>query len=110
VSNVIHGPPLMVQSRHKRKTSLIGFLDDATAVVPQCRPCVLGEPPLLPVAALAGDLQMGKCERDWPHYVDNGANDPCAASILNPGLIAHGGLARDLCRLTDAAEGLFTLR
>jgi transposase InsO family protein len=71
MSDVMHGPSVLVGNRTKRKTYLIAFLDDATRVVPYAA-FALSEntQAFLPVLKQA-ILRRGFSER---LYVDNGAN------------------------------------
>jgi transposase InsO family protein len=71
MSDVMHGPSVVVQGRQRRKTYLIAFLDDATRVIPAAA-FALAENTraFLPVLKQAL-LRRGYCER---LYVDNGAN------------------------------------
>jgi len=36
MSDVMHGPSVLLDTRRKRKTYLIAFIDDATRVIPHC--------------------------------------------------------------------------
>ena len=69
MSDVMHGPSVMVDGR-KRKTYLIGFLDDATRVVPHAA-FTLSEN----TAAFLSVMQQAILRRGIPKrlYVDNGA-------------------------------------
>jgi hypothetical protein len=71
MSDVMHGPSVLVGDRTKRKTYLIAFIDDATRVVPHAA-FALSEntATFLPVLRQAID------KRGLPQrlYVDNGAN------------------------------------
>jgi putative transposase len=71
MSDVMHGPSVLVGDRTKRKTYLIAFIDDATRVVPYAA-FALSEntATFLPV------LQQAIARRGLPQrlYVDNGAN------------------------------------
>ena len=71
MSDVMHGPSVLVGDRTKRKTYLIAFIDDATRVVPYAA-FALSEntATFLPV------LQQAILRRGLPQrlYVDNGAN------------------------------------
>jgi transposase InsO family protein len=71
MSDVMHGPSVVVAGRQRRKTYLIAFLDDATRVIPAAA-FALAENTraFLPVLKQAL-LRRGYCER---LYVDNGAN------------------------------------
>jgi transposase InsO family protein len=71
MSDVMHGPSVAIPGRARRKTYLIGFLDDATRVVPYCA-FALSEntQAFLPVFKQAL-MRRGICQR---LYVDNGAN------------------------------------
>lgn len=71
MSDVMHGPSVVTEGRRKRKTYLIGFLDDATRVIPFAA-FALAEntQSFLPVFKQAL-LRRGLPER---LYVDNGAN------------------------------------
>jgi transposase InsO family protein len=71
MSDVMHGPSVVVAGRQRRKTYLIAFLDDATRVIPAAA-FALAENTraFLPVLKQAL-LRRGFCER---LYVDNGAN------------------------------------
>lgn len=70
MSDVMHGPAVVVGSRRKQKTHLLGLLDDATRVVPYCA-FALSEntTSFLPV------LKSAVMRRGIPKrlYVDNGA-------------------------------------
>jgi len=71
MSDVMHGPSVLVAGRQRRKTYLIAFLDDATRVIPAAAFALAENTraflPLLKQAL----LRRGYCER---LYVDNGAN------------------------------------
>ncbi len=71
MSDVMHGPNVLVEGRTRRKTYLIAFIDDATRVVPYAA-FALSEntATFLPV------LQQAIGRRGLPQrlYVDNGAN------------------------------------
>jgi transposase InsO family protein len=71
MSDVMHGPSVVVGDRTKRKTYLIAFIDDATRVIPHAA-FALSEntATFLPV------LQQAILKRGVPQrlYVDNGAN------------------------------------
>jgi putative transposase len=71
MSDVMHGPKVLVGDRTRRKTYLIAFLDDATRVVPYCA-FALSEntQAFLPV------FKQALVRRGLPArlYVDNGAN------------------------------------
>ena len=71
MSDVMHGPSVAVPGRGRRKTYLIGFLDDATRLVPYCA-FALSEntQAFLPV------FKQALLRRGIPQrlYVDNGAN------------------------------------
>lgn len=71
MSDVMHGPTVVVGGRVRRKTYLIAFLDDATRVVPYCA-FALSEntQAFLPV------FKQALVRRGLPArlYVDNGAN------------------------------------
>jgi transposase InsO family protein len=69
MSDVMHGPSVMVDGR-KKKTYLIGFLDDATRVVPHAA-FALSEN----TAAFLSVMQQAILRRGIPKrlYVDNGA-------------------------------------
>ena len=71
MSDVMHGPSVLVGDRTKRKTYLIAFIDDATRVIPSCA-FTLSENTrtFLPV------LKQAIIRRGLPQrlYVDNGAN------------------------------------
>ena len=71
MSDVMHGPAVPVTGRARRKTYLIGFLDDATRLVPYSA-FTLSEntQAFLPV------LKQAILKRGFPErfYVDNGAN------------------------------------
>jgi putative transposase len=71
MSDVMHGPAVVVGERVKRKTYLIAFIDDATRVIPYAR-FALSENTrtFLPVLAQA-ILRRGLPQK---LYVDNGAN------------------------------------
>ncbi len=71
MSDVMHGPSVLVGDRTKRKTYLIAFIDDATRVIPYCA-FALAENTraFLPVLKQAV-LRRGLVQR---LYVDNGAN------------------------------------
>jgi putative transposase len=72
MSDVMHGPSvLMPDSRVRRKTYLIAFLDDATRLVPYCAFCLSeNTQAFLPV------FKQALLRRGIPQrlYVDNGAN------------------------------------
>lgn len=72
MSDVMHGPSvLMPDSRVRRKTYLIAFLDDATRLVPYCAFCLSeNTQAFLPV------FKQALMRRGIPQrlYVDNGAN------------------------------------
>ena len=71
MSDVMHGPAVVVEGRRKRKTYLIAFLDDATRVVPYAAFAFAENTrTFLPVFKQAL-LRRGLPER---LYVDNGAN------------------------------------
>ncbi len=71
MSDVMHGPAVVVEGRRKRKTYLIAFLDDATRVVPHAAFAFAENTrTFLPVFKQAL-LCRGLPER---LYVDNGAN------------------------------------
>ena len=71
MSDVMHGPSVLVGDRTKRKTYLIAFIDDATRVIPYCA-FALAENTraFLPV------LKQALLRRGLPQrlYVDNGAH------------------------------------
>ena len=71
MSDVMHGPSVLLDTRRKRKTYLIAFIDDATRVIPHCA-FTLSEntQTFLPV------LKQALQRRGLPKrlYVDNGAN------------------------------------
>jgi transposase InsO family protein len=71
MSDVMHGPSVVVGARSKRKTYLIAFIDDATRVIPYCA-FTLSENTrtFLPV------FKQALLRRGLPKrlYVDNGAN------------------------------------
>ena len=71
MSDVMHGPSVFVGDRTKRKTYLVGFIDDATRVIPYAA-FALAENTraFLPV------LKQAMMRRGLPQrlYVDNGAN------------------------------------
>lgn len=71
MSDVMHGPAVVVGERVKRKTDLLAFIDDATRVIPYAR-FALSENTrtFLPVLAQA-ILRRGLVHK---LYVDNGAN------------------------------------
>ena len=71
MSDVMHGPRVLVGDRTKRKTYLIAFIDDATRVIPYCA-FALAENTraFLPVLKQAV-LRRGLVQR---LYVDNGAH------------------------------------
>jgi transposase InsO family protein len=70
MSDVMHGPAVTVEGARKRKSYLIGFLDDATRVVPYAA-FALAEN----TAAFLPVLQQAILRRGVPKrlYVDNGA-------------------------------------
>ena len=72
MSDVMHGPSVLVGERVKRKTYLIAFIDDATRVIPHAA-FALSEntATFLPV------LEQAILRRGLPKklFVDNGAND-----------------------------------
>jgi transposase InsO family protein len=70
MSDVMHGPAVWLPSRRKRKTYLIGFLDDATRVVPYAAFCLAeNTAAFLPVFAQA----IRRRGLPLRLYVDNGA-------------------------------------
>ena len=71
MSDVMHGPSVLVGARTKRKTYLLAFIDDATRVIPYCA-FALAENTreFLPVLKQAL-LRRGLVQR---LYVDNGAH------------------------------------
>jgi transposase InsO family protein len=70
MSDVMHGPPVAVEGKRKRKTYLISFLDDATRVIPYAA-FALGEN----VACFMPVFEQAIRRRGIPKrlYVDNGA-------------------------------------
>jgi putative transposase len=70
MSDVMHGPPVLVGGRRKQKTYLIGLLDDATRVVPYAA-FALSEN----TGAYLPVLKQGVMRRGIPLrlYVDNGS-------------------------------------
>jgi transposase InsO family protein len=71
MSDVMHGPSVVVGERVKRKTYLIAFIDDATRVIPHAAFCFSENTrSFLPV------LEQAILRRGLPQklYVDNGAN------------------------------------
>jgi transposase InsO family protein len=70
MSDVMHGPPVVVGARRKQKTYLLCLLDDATRVVPYCA-FALSEN----AAAFLPILKSAVMRRGVPKrlYVDNGA-------------------------------------
>ena len=70
MSDVMHGPAVFADERPKRKTYLIGFLDDATRVVPYAAFAMAEN-----TAAFLPVLQQAVLRRGIPKrlYVDNGA-------------------------------------
>jgi transposase InsO family protein len=70
MSDVMHGPAVVTENRRKRKTYLIGLLDDATRVVPYAT-FALSEN----TQAFIPALRQAICRRGIPQrlYVDNGA-------------------------------------
>jgi putative transposase len=70
MSDVMHGPTVLVAGRVRRKTYLIAFIDDATRVVPYAA-FALGEN----VAAFLPVLKQAVMRRGLPKrlFVDNGA-------------------------------------
>ncbi len=71
MSDVMHGPSVLVEGNKKRKSYLIAFLDDATRVVPFAA-FALAEN----TAAFLPVLKQALTRRGLPErlYVDNGAN------------------------------------
>ena len=71
MSDVMHGPGVLVGERMKRKTYLIAFIDDATRVIPYAA-FTLAEN----TAAFLPVLKQAILRRGLPQrlYVDNGAN------------------------------------
>jgi putative transposase len=71
MSDVMHGPSVLVGDRTKRKTYLIAFIDDATRVIPYCA-FALAEN----TAAFLPVLKQALLRRGLPQrlYVDNGAH------------------------------------
>jgi len=71
MSDVMHGPSVLVGERTKRKTYLLAFIDDATRVIPQAAfPLAENTAAFLPV------LKQAILRRGLPQrlYVDNGAH------------------------------------
>ncbi len=71
MSDVMHGPSVVVGDRSKRKTYLIAFIDDATRVIPYCAFALTENTrTFLPV------LKQALLRRGLPArlYVDNGAS------------------------------------
>jgi transposase InsO family protein len=70
MSDVMHGPAVVTENGRKRKSYLIGLLDDATRIVPYAA-FALSEN----TAAFLGVLQQALLRRGVPKrlYVDNGA-------------------------------------
>ena len=101
MSDVMHGPNVLVEGRTRRKTYLIAFIDDATRVVPYAA-FALSEntATFLPV------LQQAIGRRGLPQrlYVDNGANYRSAHLAL---VCAKLGIASDPCPpVRPAGQGL----
>ena len=71
MSDVMHGPAVMVPGRGRRKSYLIGFIDDATRVVPYCTFALAETTQTFLVAFKQALLRRGIPLR---LYVDNGAN------------------------------------
>jgi transposase InsO family protein len=71
MSDVMHGPSVLVGDRTKRKTYLVAFIDDATRVIPYAA-FTLSEN----TAAFLPVLKQALLRRGLPQrlYVDNGAN------------------------------------
>ena len=71
MSDVMHGPAVIVEGKRKRKSYLIAFLDDATRVVPYAT-FALAES----TAAFLPVFKQALMRRGLPErlYVDNGAN------------------------------------
>jgi transposase InsO family protein len=71
MSDVMHGPSILVGERTKRKTYLLAFIDDATRVIPYAA-FALAEN----TAAFLPVLKQAILRRGLPQrlYVDNGAN------------------------------------
>ena len=71
MSDVMHGPSVLVEGRSKRKTYLIAFLDDATRVIPYAA-FALSEN----TATFLPLLKQAIVRRGFParFYVDNGSN------------------------------------
>ena len=101
MSDVMHGPNVLVEGRTRRKTYLIAFIDDATRVVPYAA-FALSEntATFLPV------LQQAIGRRGLPQrlYVDNGANYRSAAP--GPGMRQAGHCADPCPPLPPAGQGL----
>ena len=71
MSDVMHGPSVLVGERTKRKTYLIAFIDDATRVIPYAAFSLAEN-----TAAFLPVLKQAILRRGLPQrlYVDNGAN------------------------------------
>jgi putative transposase len=71
MSDVMHGPSVGVPGRGRRKTYLIGFLDDATRVVPYCAFALSENTQAFLLVFKQALMRRGIPQR---LYVDNGAN------------------------------------
>lgn len=71
MSDVMHGPSIMVPGRGRRKTYLIAFIDDATRVVPYCAFALAENTQAFLIVFKQALLRRGIPQR---LYVDNGAN------------------------------------
>ncbi len=71
MSDVMHGPRVLVGDRTKRKTYLIAFIDDATRVIPYCAVALAEN-----TRAFQPVLKQALLRRGLPArlYVDNGAH------------------------------------
>jgi putative transposase len=71
MSDVMHGPSVTVPGRGRRKTYLVGFIDDATRVVPYCAFALSENTQAFLIVFKQAILRRGIPQR---LYVDNGAN------------------------------------
>jgi transposase InsO family protein len=71
MSDVMHGPSVMVAGRGRRKSYLIAFIDDATRVVPYCAFALAENTQAFLLVFKQALLRRGIPQR---LYVDNGAN------------------------------------
>jgi putative transposase len=71
MSDVMHGPSVTVPGRARRKTYLVGFIDDATRVIPYCAFTLAENTQAFLIVFKQALLRRGIPQR---LYVDNGAN------------------------------------